>query len=103
MLNKNKNNMSLDRTTPPPGLVPAALCKEHAAYYLSLSVTTFERAVASGLVHKPRALGGHTARWSRAQLDRDLENLPESGILPPENTGAPKPKMPPLEDVRHRK
>ncbi len=87
--------MSLpDRNTPPPGLVPAALCKEHAAYYLGLSLSTFDRAVASGLIHKPRSPSGHTARWLRVKLDEDLLNWPESTILPPENTGAPKPKGP---------
>jgi excisionase family DNA binding protein len=71
---------------------PAALGREDAAAYLALSLSTFERLVRECSIPQPRQLAGRRVAWIRAELDEWLLARPISVQLPPENTGAPKPR-----------
>ncbi|MEJ2803815.1 AlpA family phage regulatory protein [Comamonadaceae bacterium PP-2] len=71
---------------------PAALERETAAAYVSLSVTTFERLVQQRQAPQPRQFPARRVAWLRAELDAWLLSLPPSTLLPPANTGAPKPR-----------
>lgn len=71
---------------------PAALGREDAARYLALSLTTFELLVRERSIPQPRQLAGRRVAWIRAELDEWLLSRPISVQLPPENTGAPKPR-----------
>lgn len=79
---------------------PAALAREDAAAYLSLSLGTFEKLVRERSIPQPRQLAGRRVAWIRAELDEWLLARPVSVQLPPENTGAPKPR-PKCEQVAH--
>lgn len=75
-------------------LVPFVLDVEKAAAYLSLSESTFERLVREGELPKPRRFPNRRrVGWLRVELEEAALNLPVSEILPPPNTGAPKPKQ----------
>lgn len=74
-------------------IAPAALDKAGAAAYLSLSTSTFERLVREGNAPRPRMLSDRRVAWVRAELDKWLHSRPPSDLLPPANTGAPKPRQ----------
>lgn len=80
------------KTTSPLQIAPAALSRKDAAAFLSLSVSTLEKLVREGALPKPRLLAGRRVAWIRAELESWLIKRPESELLPPENTGASKPK-----------
>lgn len=71
---------------------PAALEREQAAAYTGLSVSTFEKEVREARAPKPRQVAGRRVAWLRAELDVWLHSRPVSDQLPPENTGAKKPR-----------
>ncbi len=71
---------------------PAALTKEQAAAYLTLSVSTFEKLVRENNLPKPRQIADRRVAWIRAELEAWLYGRPPSELLPPVNTGAPKPR-----------
>lgn len=72
---------------------PGALDKELAAAYCSVGVTTFEQMVQEKTAPQPRRFPGRRrVAWLRTELDAWLANLPLSDLLPPENTGAKKPR-----------
>lgn len=73
-------------------VAPAALDRESSAAYLALSVTTFEGLVREGSAPQPRQLSARRVVWVRAELDEWLLARPVSGLLPPPNTGAKKPR-----------
>lgn len=72
--------------------VPAVLTKELAAQYMGMSISTFERQVRLGELPKPRLTSERRVGWLRRELDEAAEKLPISELLPPENTGAKKPR-----------
>lgn len=72
---------------------PAALERSQAAAYVSLSVSTFEKWVQEKKAPQPRQFPGRRVAWLRAELDAWLISLPLSDQLPPENTGAKKPRL----------
>ena len=72
--------------------LPAALAKDLAVQYLGLSVSTFEKLVREGVMPPPRRLSARRVAWVRAELDEWLLRQPVSDLLPPENTGALKPR-----------
>lgn len=83
MLQK-KNKMSI---------TPFVMDVEKAAAYLSLSESTFERLVREGELPKPRRFPNRRrVGWLRTELEEAALNLPVSDLLPPENTGARKPR-----------
>ena len=71
---------------------PAALEREQAAAYAGLSLTTFEKEVRERRAPQPRQVAGRRVAWLRAELDAWLFACPTSEQLPPENTGAKKPR-----------
>ncbi len=71
---------------------PAALEREQAAAYAGISLSTFEKEVREDRAPKPRQVAGRRVVWLRAELDAWLFGCPVSDQLPPENTGAKKPK-----------
>ncbi len=71
---------------------PAALEREQAAAYAGLSLSTFEKEVREDRAPKPRQVAGRRVAWLRAELDAWLHACPVSDQLPPENTGAKKPR-----------
>ena len=71
-------------------LLPAALAKEQAAPFLSLSESTFEKLVREGSLPKPRQLADRRVAWVRSELEAWLLQRPHSQQLPPPNPGAPK-------------
>lgn len=73
-------------------VAPAALDKESSATYCALSVSTFEGLVRAGDAPQPRQLSARRVGWLRVELDQWLQSRPKSELLPPENTGAPKPR-----------
>lgn len=73
-------------------VAPGALEREMAAAYTSLSVSTFEKEVRENRAPKPRLLAGRRVGWLRVELDAWLQTRPVSDQLPPENTGAKKPR-----------
>lgn len=78
---------------------PAALERGQAAAYVSLSVSTFEKWVQEKKAPQPRQFPGRRVAWLRAELDAWLISLPLSDQLPPENTGAKKPRMTKAEAI----
>lgn len=73
-------------------ITPAALVLEDAAAYCALSVSTLQKLVREGAAPKPRKLSERRVAFLVKDLDSWLVSLPESDILPPENTGAKKPR-----------
>lgn len=71
---------------------PAALERDQAAAYAGLSLSTFEKEVRENRAPKPRQVAGRRVVWLRAELEAWLHSCPVSEQLPPENTGAKKPK-----------
>ena len=70
---------------------PAALEKEVAAQFVSLSVSTLEKLVREGQFPRPRLLAGRRTGYLVRELEEWLESRPVSDQLPPPNTGALKP------------
>lgn len=73
-------------------VAPAALDRESSAAYLALSISTFERLVRERSAPQPRQVGDRRVAWLRIELDQWLLARPVSELLPPANTGAPKPR-----------
>lgn len=71
---------------------PRVVTKEIAAQLLSLSVSSFDRLVAQGNIPKPRQLSPNRVGWLVSDLDAWAERRPVSDVLPPSNTGVPKPR-----------
>lgn len=71
---------------------PAVLGREHAAAYVALSVSSFEQLVRERQIPQPRQLSAKRVGWLRAELNDWSARRPASELLPPENTGAPKPR-----------
>ncbi len=74
-------------------LAPRGLNRLQAAARVGVSVTTFERMVAEGLMPPPRQI--YSLRvWDIAELDLAFDDLPHAG-------GSPAPKSPanlPIDD-----
>ena len=80
------------RNRPVFNLEPILVDRITAATALALSVSTFEREVALGRLPKPRKISGARVGWLWSELVEAAQALPVSDLLPPENTGAPKPR-----------
>ena len=57
--------------------MPFGLARSGAATYLGLSVSSFDRLVATGVLPGPRQLGG-SKRWVRTELEAALLEAPAS-------------------------
>lgn len=71
---------------------PAVLRKSDACAFVGLSKSTFEELVQKDQVPKPRKLSTGCVGWLVRELEAWVESRPVSDLLPPENTGAPKPR-----------
>ena len=69
---------------------PAALEKEQAAQFVSLSVSTLEKLLREGQFPRRRLLAGRRTGYLVRELEEWLESRPVSDQLPPPNTGAIK-------------
>lgn len=67
---------------------PAALGRQEAAAYLSLSTTMVEELTAAGAgFPQPVQLSKRRVAWLTAELDAWLASRPRSNCLPPEGSG----------------
>lgn len=79
---------------------PGAMEKELAAAYCSVGTTMFEEMVRTKTAPQPRQFPGRRrVAWLRAELDAWLASLPPSTLLPPDNTGAKKPRKTKAEAI----
>lgn len=74
-------------------ILPYSLAPEEAASYVGLSLSTFQRALREDEdAPKPRQLAGRRVGYIRHELEAWVESRPISEQLPPDNTGAKKPR-----------
>jgi predicted DNA-binding transcriptional regulator AlpA len=81
------------RGQPVVRIKPILVDRATAAAALALSVSTFEREVALGNLPKPRKNSSARVGWLWSELVAAAEALPVSDLVPPENTGAAKPRL----------
>jgi len=62
-------------------IVPRLFRRSRAADYCDVSLPTFLKLVAAGLLPPPRQLNDIEA-WDRADLDRAIDSLPFGGTAP---------------------
>lgn len=74
-------------------LQPIAVDRETAAKFVVLSVTTLELLLRQGKFPKPRQVSANRVVFLVRELTDWLESRPVSELLPPRNTGAPKPRL----------
>lgn len=71
---------------------PGALELDDAAAFVSLSPSTWQRLVREERAPQPRSLSDNRVGWLVEELREWLRNRPVSSNLPPQNTGAKKPR-----------
>ena len=69
-----------------------AMSYEAAAAFVVMSVSTMEKLVRQGSFPKPRKVSAKRVVFLVRELVEWLESRPVSDLLPPPNTGAPKPR-----------
>lgn len=74
---------------------PIALDIKSTARMLAVSVSTVERLVRLGDFPKPRKVSGRRVVYLMDEVKGWLAARPVSDLLPPPNTGAPKPRRKP--------
>lgn len=75
----------------PPGM-PLVLDLPRVASAVSLSESTVQKLVREGSFPAPRKMSAHRVGWLTAEVAAWAANCPKSELLPPPNTGAPKPR-----------
>lgn len=70
---------------------PIIVEKAQAAEIVNLSVSTLDKLQRNGGFPKPRKLSAGRVGYLISDLHKWAEALPVSDLLPPPNTGAPKP------------
>lgn len=81
----------------PPGS-PMVMDLDRVADTLSISVTTVQKLVREGAFPKPRVLSDRRVGWITSEVAEWVVQRPPSDLLPPPNTGAPKPRrQPPVQ------
>ena len=75
----------------PPG-TPFVLPLERAAEMVSLSISTVQKLVREGDFPKPRLLSANRVGYLSVEVAAWALKRPTANLLPPPNTGAPKPK-----------
>lgn len=73
-------------------VAPIFLDLPAVAEVVALSVSTVQELVRQGQFPPPRQLSGRRVGWLVRELEAWAESRPVSQLLPPPNTGAPKPK-----------
>lgn len=71
---------------------PAYLDIAGTCSYVALGESTLQKLVREDKFPKPRVLSDRRVAWLVRELDEWSESRPISDQLPPENTGAKKPK-----------
>lgn len=66
---------------------PAYLDREAVASFVSLSVNSLERLIASGIFPKPRQLTAQRVGWLVREVEEWAESRPVSANLPVANSG----------------
>jgi len=72
---------------------PIFLTRGAAAALLGISVSNLVKGVAKGTYPAPRALSPRRVGWLYTELLAWATQRPVSELLPPANTGAPKPRQ----------
>lgn len=62
----------------PHGVLPLGLTREQSAEFVGVSVSTFDRMVASGEMPQPRKVRG-CVRWDAIELAEAFRKLPRQG------------------------
>ena len=62
----------------PQGVLPLGLTREQAAEFIGVSVSTFDRMVATGEMPRPRKVRG-CVRWDAIELAEAFRKLPRQG------------------------
>jgi predicted DNA-binding transcriptional regulator AlpA len=62
----------------PISLAPRGLSRTQAAEYVGIGVTKFDELVASGIMPKPKRIGGRTV-WDRIKVDEAFAALDDGG------------------------
>ena len=75
----------------PPG-TPFVLDLDRAAEMLCVSKSTVQKLVREGDFPKPRLLSANRVGYLSVEVAAWALKRPEANLLPPPNTGAPKPK-----------
>lgn len=73
-------------------LAPIFLDLPAVAEVVALSVSTVQELVRQGQFPAPQQLSGRRVGWLVREVTEWAESRPVSNLLPPPNTGAPKPK-----------
>lgn len=73
-------------------IAPIFLDLPAVAEVVALSVSTVQELVRQGQFPAPRQLSGRRVGWLVREVTEWAESRPVSTLLPPPNTGAPKPK-----------
>lgn len=73
-------------------LQPIAISYEEAADFVVLGLSTMGKLVRQGLFPQPRKVSAKRVVFLVRELTEWLESRPVSDLLPPPNTGAPKPR-----------
>jgi prophage regulatory protein len=71
----------------PIAIKPAYLDRESVASFVSLSVNSLERLIASGVFPKPRQLTAQRVGWLVREVEEWAESRPVSANLPVANSG----------------
>lgn len=71
---------------------PIVLDLPRVAAAISVSKSTVQRLVREGKFPKPREISGRRVGWLTQEVEAWAAGLPVSDMLPPPNTGAPKPR-----------
>ncbi len=72
---------------------PIALERENAAIFIGMSVSMLGKLEREGSFPKPRQLSARRVVYLVREIVEWMELRPVSCILPPENTGASKPRL----------
>ncbi len=70
----------------PPTLPPRLINRDAAAAYVNVSPGTFDELVKSGKMPKPKQLTGKRMAWDVRALDIYVDQLPNVGIDPLDDT-----------------
>lgn len=73
-----------------------------ASKVVALSESTIQSKVASGEFPAPRKISDRRVGWLMRELESWAEGRPVSNLLPPENTGAKKPRTDPQAKAESR-
>ena len=83
--------MNILKNTANP-FAPMMLDLPKVASTLSVSESTVQKLLREGSFPKPRQVSGRRVAWLTTEIEAWAHALPITSLLPPHNTGAPKPR-----------